>query len=115
MEVNYEKETIKPMTRKGKYKASFGEFTDVCGLDYYTMKEGEQMDMLPKAKKKSEVAQLNSTLDFVYGKIKDLAMEPSILNSMHHYTLLPKIGNTDAICEKYYVAIKSIINGTKVN
>jgi hypothetical protein len=24
--VNYEKETIKWMTRKGKYKASFGEF-----------------------------------------------------------------------------------------
>jgi hypothetical protein len=39
--VNYEKETIKWMTGKGKYKASFGEFTDVCGLDYHTMKEEE--------------------------------------------------------------------------
>jgi len=39
--VNHEKETIKWMTRKGKYKASFGEFTDVGGLDYYTVKEGE--------------------------------------------------------------------------
>ena len=44
------------MTGKGKYKASFGEFIDVCRLVYHTMKEGEQMDMLPKAKKKSEVA-----------------------------------------------------------
>jgi len=54
LEVNYEKETIKWMTRKGKYKASFGEFVDVCGLDYHIMKEGEHMDMLPKARKKSE-------------------------------------------------------------
>jgi len=54
--VNYEKETIKWMTGKGKYKASFEEFTDVCGLDYHTMKEGEQMNTLPKAKKMSEVA-----------------------------------------------------------
>ena len=56
LEVNYKKETIKWMTRKGKYKASFGEFADVCQLDYHTMKEGEQMNKLPKAKKKSEVA-----------------------------------------------------------
>ena len=30
-------------------------------------------------------------------------------------TLLPKVGNTDAILEKYYVAIKSILDGTKLN
>ena len=115
MEVNYEKETIKRMTRKGKYKASFEEFIDVCGLDYYTMKEGEQMDTLPKAKKKCEVAQLYLTSNFEYSKIKGLAMEPSVLNSMLHCTLLPKVGNTNAIYEKYYVAIKSILDGTKVN
>jgi len=39
--VNHEKETIKWMSGKGKYKASFGEFADVCGLDYQIMKEGE--------------------------------------------------------------------------
>ena len=76
--MNYEKETIKWITRKGKYKASFSEFVDVCGLDYHAMKEGEQMDMLPKVKKKSEVAQLYVTPDFVFGKIKGLAMEPSV-------------------------------------
>jgi hypothetical protein len=32
------------------------------------MKEGEQMDMLPKVKK-SEVAQLYVTPDFMFGKI----------------------------------------------
>jgi hypothetical protein len=113
--VNYEKETIKWMTGKGKYKASFGEFTDVCGLDYHTMKEEEQMNKLPKVKKKSEVAQLYVTPDFEFGKIKDLTMEPSVLNMMLRYTLLPKVGNTNAIYEKYYVAIKSILDGTKVN
>ena len=30
-------------------------------------------------------------------------------------TLLPKVSNTDAIHEKYCVAIKSILNGTKVS
>ena len=38
-----------------------------------------------------------------------------MLNSLLRCTLLPKIGNTDAIWEKYYVAIKSILDGTKVN
>jgi len=115
LEVNNEKEIIKWMTGKHKFKASFGEFADVCRLDYLTKKKGEQMDSLPKAKKKSEVAQLNSTSNFVYNKIKDLAMEPSVLNSMLQCTLLPKNGNTDAIRKKYYVAIKSILDGTKVN
>ena len=76
--MNHEKETIKWMTRKGKYKASFGEFVDVCGLDYHIMKEGEQMDMLPKARKKSEVAQLYTNSDFEFRKVKGLVMEPSV-------------------------------------
>jgi len=63
LEVNYEKETIKWMTGRGKYKTSFEEFADVCQLDYHTMKEGTQMDKLPKVKK-SEVAQLYVTLGF---------------------------------------------------
>ena len=87
LEVNYEKETIKWMTRRGKYKTSFGEFADVCQLDYHTMKEGTQMDKLPKLKK-SATAQLYEALDFEYGKVKDLAMEPSLLNNMLHYTML---------------------------
>ena len=28
---------------------------------------------------------------------------------------MPKVGNTDVIQTKYYVAIKSILDGTKVN
>jgi hypothetical protein len=42
-------------------------------------------------------------------------MEPMVLNKLPRYTLSPKIGNTDAIREKYYVTIRSILNGTKVN
>ena len=60
--------------------------------------------------------QLSSvTSDFEYGKTKNLAMEPSLLNSMIRYTVLPKVGNFDAIQSKYYVAIKSILDGTRVN
>ena len=72
------------------------------------------MDKLPKVTK-NEVTQLYVTLDFEYGKVKDLAMEPSLLNNMLHYTMLPKVGNSDATRTKYYVAIKSILDGTKVN
>ena len=55
------------------------------------------------------------TPDFKFGKVKDLAVEPSVLNTMLHCTLLSKVDNSDAICEKYYVAIKSILDGIKVN
>ena len=58
--------------------ASFGEFADVCQLDYHTMKEGMQMDKLPKVKK-NEATQLYVTSDFKYGKTNNLAMEPSLL------------------------------------
>ena len=51
----------------------------------------------------------------MFGKIKGLAMEPSVLNTMLHCTLLPKVSNSDAIYEKYYMAIKSILDFTKVN
>jgi hypothetical protein len=73
------------------------------------------MDILPKANKKSEVAQFYTNPNFEYGKSKYLARESKVLNSLLCCTLLPKIGNTDAIQEKYYVAIKSILDGTKVN
>ena len=114
LEVNYEKETIKWMTGRGKCTASFGEFVDVCQLDYHTMKEGLYVDKLPKVKK-SEAAQLYVTSDIEYGKTKNLAMEPSLLNSMIRYTVLPKVSNSDAIRSKYYVSIKSILDGTRVN
>ena len=42
-------------------------------------------------------------------------MEPMVLNKLLHCTLLPKIGNTNTIQEKYYVTIRSILDGTKVN
>ena len=38
-----------------------------------------------------------------------------VLNKLLRCTMLRKIGNTDAIQEKYYVAIRSILDGTKVN
>ena len=96
LEVNYEKEIIKWMTRRGKYRAFFGEFADVCQLDYHSMKEGTQMDQLPKVKK-DEVSQLYVTFDFKYGKTKNLAMEPSLLNSMLRCTVLPKVSDIGAI------------------
>jgi hypothetical protein len=78
------------------------------------MKEGTQMDKFPKVKK-NEAAQLYMTSDFEYGKTKNLAMEPSLLNSMLRCIMLPKVNDTSAIRTKYYVAIKSILDGTKVN
>ena len=60
--------------------------------------------------------QLSSvTSDFEYGKTKNLVMEPSLLNNMLRCIVLPKVGNSDAIRSKYYVAIKSILDGTRVN
>ena len=73
------------------------------------------MGNLPKANKRSEVARFYTNLNFEYGKSKYLAMEPMVLNKLLRCTLLPKIGNTDAIWEKYYVTIRSILDGTKVN
>ena len=61
------------------------------------------------------MARFNTNPNFEYDKSKYLAMEPMVLNKLLHCTLLPKIGNTNAIQEKYYVTIRSILDGTKVN
>ena len=42
-----DKETIKWMTGREKYKATFREFAVACHLDYDFMKEGVQMNELP--------------------------------------------------------------------
>ena len=55
------------------------------------------MDSLPKANKKSQVAQFYTNPNFKYGKSKYLAWEPRVLNNLLHCTLVPKMGNTDAI------------------
>ena len=73
------------------------------------------MDSLPKANKRSEVARFYTNPNFEYCMSKYLALEPMVLNKLLCCTLLPKIGNTDAIREKYYVTIRSILDGTKVN
>ena len=64
LEVNYEKETIKWMTGKGKYRALFAQFAYVVQLDYDSCKQGELTDSLPKANKKSEVAQFYTNANF---------------------------------------------------
>jgi hypothetical protein len=115
LEVNHEKETIKWMTGRGKYRASFAQFADVVYLDYDACKQGELMGSLPKANKKSEVAQFYTNPNFEYGNSKYLATKPMVLNKLICCTLMPKIGNIDAIQEKYYVIIRSILDGTKVN
>ena len=58
------------------------------------------MDSLPKANKKSQVAQFYTNPNFKYDKSKYLALELMVLNKLLRCTLLPKIGNTDAIREK---------------
>ena len=55
------------------------------------------MDSLPKANKKTEVAQFYTNPNFEYGKSKYLAMEPMVLNKLLCCILLPKIGTTNAM------------------
>ena len=59
------KETIKWMTRRGRYKASFKEFVVVCDLDYNFMKSGKQMNALPKVTE-GEAARFYASNDYEF-------------------------------------------------
>lgn len=83
-------------------------------LEYYSMKEGEQMNELPTLRKE-EVAYPYEGEDFDLHKSKGLALEPNLLNSLLCCTMLPKSGDTRAIRMKYYMAIDSILKKKKVN
>lgn len=62
-----------------------------------------------------KAARFYSGNDYEFLFSKGLKMEPSVLNSLLCYTMLPKDGNSNEILMKYYVAIKCILDGTKVN
>ena len=88
------KETIKWIIRRGKYKASFNDFVVACCLDYNFMKNGEQMNALPKVKEE-EAARFYASDDYEFLQSKGLKMEPSVLNSLLCCTVMPKGGNSE--------------------
>ena len=107
------KEMIKWMIGKGKYKASFKEFAVVCYLNYNFMKAEEKMSVLPNVEKEEATRFYLGNYEYLCSK--GLKMELSVLNSLLRYTVLPKGGNSDEIRMKYYVSIKSILDGVRVN
>lgn len=114
LEVNMEKESIKWMTGKGKFKASFREFAAACGLDYDSMKEGAQMKSLPKIKE-GEARRCHKWNEFKFTFSSGLRREPHLLNRMLRCTVMPKGGDAGRICLPYYIAIRAIMDGVKVN
>jgi hypothetical protein len=66
LEVNMVNETIKWMTGKGKFKATFREFPCACGLDYDLTKGGAQMKELPEVKED----ECNGTVQIIRAQVQ---------------------------------------------
>jgi hypothetical protein len=81
------KESIKWMTRRGKFKASCKEFAEVCGLDYVLMKGGVQMKSLPELEE-DEARRFHKFDDFKFMWSKGLRREAHLLNGMLRCTMI---------------------------
>jgi hypothetical protein len=114
LEVNMVNETIKWMTGKGKFKATFREFPCACGLDYDLTKGGAQMKELPEVKE-DEAPWFHKGKDDKFLWSKGLRRESSVLNSMLYYMVIPKGGDAGRIRTPYYIAIRAIMDGVLVN
>lgn len=105
-----DKETIKWMTGREKYKTTFREFAVACHLDYDFMKEGVQMNELPKVEE-DEAPRFYKGNDYKFLHRKGLKRESSVLNYILHCTLIPKGGVAGKIRMPYFIAINMILDG----
>lgn len=72
------------------------------------------MKELPEVKD-NEAPQFHKGNDYKFLWGKGLKREPSVLNSMLRFTVIPKGGDAGRIHMPYYIAIKAILDGVLVN
>lgn len=108
------KETIKWLTGKGKFKASFRDLAVACHLNYDELKEGEQLNALLELER-DDVRKFYKCTNFVFLESLELRREPRLLNRFLRCTVMLKGGDSGAIRQPYYVAIRAIMDEVKVN
>lgn len=114
LEVNIEDETLAWMTGKKSFGATFQEFAALIGLDYEEMKTGKSMKGLSWIQE-HETDIFYPTRKHQHRASKDLKMYPSLIFSTMRQTLMPKVGNSDAVRFPYYEVIWDILNREKLN
>ena len=73
--------------QEGKFKASFKEFAEACGLDYVLMKGGVQMKSPPELEE-DEAHRFHKFDDSKFMWNKGLRREAHLLNGMLHCTMI---------------------------
>ena len=101
---NMEDELLTWMTGKKIFTASFQEFATLIGLDYEEMKTGKSVgNLLSMQEHETYVFYLDEKHN--QGASKDLRRYPSLIFIMLRHTIMPKVGNSNAVCIPYYEAI----------
>ena len=109
-----EDELLTWMTGKKIFTALFLEFATLIGLGYEEMKTGKFMGGLPPMQEhETYVFYLDEKHN--QGASKDLRRYPSLIFSMLRHTIMPKVGNSDAVRIPYYEAIRAIMSRDKLN
>jgi len=109
-----EDELLTWMSGKNSFTTSFWDFATLIGLNYEEMKTGKSMgDLSPMQEHETYV--FYPTGKHHHGACKDLRRYPSLIFSMLRHTIVPKVGNFNAIRFPYYEVIRAVLSGDKLN
>ena len=109
-----EDELLTWMTGKKIFTASFRDFATLIILDYEEMKTRKSVGDLPPMQE-HETYVFYSDGKHHHGASKDFRRYPSLIFSMLRHTIMPKVGNSDAVRIPYYEAIQAIMSRDKLN
>ena len=99
-----EDELLTWMTGKKIFTASFHEFATLIGLEYEEMKTGKTMgDLLPMQEHETYIFYADGKHN--HGGSKDFSRYPSLIFSILRHTVMPKVGNSNAVRIPYYEVI----------
>jgi hypothetical protein len=99
MEVDWEEDSIAWITSSRKFTATFAEFATACQINYERTENGEYVW-------DSDAISIDTHQGFYkpnqyngHGFVNGLRVVPTIINKIVIFTLYPKSGNSDIICD----------------
>jgi hypothetical protein len=115
VEIDWDEESITWMTATRKCTTTFVEFATTCHINFETSESGECVW-------NSAPISIDSHRDFYklnqyngQGSVNGLRVMPAVINKIMRFTLYPKSGNSDTICDHHWNLVDLIMRRQRIS
>jgi hypothetical protein len=101
LDINWDDDQITWITSARKFTASFTEFGDACQINYEITMNGEYVWESYTISNDTHRSFYKPNQYNGHELVNELKVMPVVINKILRFTLFPKTGNSDTICDQY--------------